>query len=107
LLAATSSSMAISGLAVEEAIYRDWETPNPKLFLRTPNARQLLTAREDPAVLYELAARAVIDGLYTSLSGGAVPRARAKPPKEKVKPKPTGARGRASVKASRKRGVAP
>jgi|HubBroStandDraft_6_1064221.scaffolds.fasta_scaffold78392_3 AcrR family transcriptional regulator len=67
IVAATTSSMAIVGLVGEESIFRELAFPDPVSTMHLPNARLLFQRRHDPKQMYELAVRALIEGLHTRL----------------------------------------
>jgi TetR/AcrR family tetracycline transcriptional repressor len=67
IVAATTVSMAIAGLLVEEAVFRDLDLPDPASTAHLPNARLLLQTRYNPEVTFELGVRALIDGLHARL----------------------------------------
>ncbi|MCK9562945.1 MAG: TetR family transcriptional regulator [Bacteroidales bacterium] len=67
LRAAAASSMAILGLVEEESVLGSEQLPDDILLEARPNARLLLSFNEDPAALFEVAVRSMIDGLYERL----------------------------------------
>jgi AcrR family transcriptional regulator len=67
VIAATTSSLAIAGAVAEETIFRNLDRPDKKLTMHLPNARLLLESKYDPVVMFELAVRALIDGLHARL----------------------------------------
>ena len=68
LVAATTSSMAISGAVDVEMLLRESGTPDAAALKWTPGARALYTTRNDPVANFELLVRSVVDGLYERLS---------------------------------------
>ncbi|MGH8995552.1 MAG: TetR/AcrR family transcriptional regulator [Acidimicrobiales bacterium] len=70
VIAATTSSMAIMGLVSEEQGFRRIKPPAAGLVSTLPNARLLFKSRHNLDDEFELAVRAIIDGLYTRLSTG-------------------------------------
>jgi AcrR family transcriptional regulator len=68
VVAASTSAMAIDGLADVESIYREWVPPDHRALQLMPNARLLLTADYKPAKTFELGVRAIIEGLHAQLS---------------------------------------
>jgi AcrR family transcriptional regulator len=70
LLAATTSSLAIVGMAREEAIFRELQRPPEQGLSGLPNARAAFDARHDRGAEFELLVRSLIDGLYARLAGG-------------------------------------
>jgi len=68
LLAASSSGKAIAGLAEEEIILRDLPMPDEQTLSLFPNVRGMFNKTQNPKVEFELAVRAMIDGIYKKLS---------------------------------------
>ena len=68
LTGAVSSSMAISGLVAEEAVFAELDLPSPDALGMLPNARMVFTAQRDLGEDFELLVRSLIDGLHTRLS---------------------------------------
>lgn len=66
-LAATTSSLAIIGAAEEEMLASRLDVPDAASLDQFPNARSLLTARDDPDERFELLVRSVIDGVHRRL----------------------------------------
>jgi len=69
LTAATTSSMAIVGLVEEEAMFQEMARPEAAALSWLPNARLMFNARRNRDAAFELAVRALIDGLYARLTG--------------------------------------
>src|SRR5579862_1394071 len=67
VIAATTSSLAIAGAVAEESLFRNMDLPDRKLTIHLPNARLLLESKYEPVVMFELAVRALIDGLHARL----------------------------------------
>lgn len=65
--AARSSGRAIVGLVDGEVVARDIVQPDATLVAAMPNARRLLVPQDDVAAMFELAVRALIDGLHARL----------------------------------------
>jgi AcrR family transcriptional regulator len=72
VLAAMTSRAAIAGLVADESLRSQREPPRADVLGLLPNARLLLTAGHDRKLIFELGARAVIDGLYARLSADTV-----------------------------------
>jgi hypothetical protein len=68
LVAAATSSTAISGAVDAETAFDDSGPPDPAALKWTPGARALYTTTRDRAAGYELLVRSVVDGLYARLS---------------------------------------
>jgi AcrR family transcriptional regulator len=66
--AANISSAAIVGLIGYEVAGREMAVPDPAMLAQLPNARLAFTARHDRAAAFEVAVRALIDGLSRELS---------------------------------------
>ncbi len=66
--AAAASSMAVIGLVREESMFHETDKPDPELLSWLPGARTLFDVRIDPATQFEMAVRALIDGLHRTLS---------------------------------------
>jgi TetR/AcrR family tetracycline transcriptional repressor len=79
VVAATTSSMAIAGLIVEETISRDLDVPDPASTAHLPNARLLLQTKYNPEVMFELGVRGLIDGLRARLMREPISVGRRKP----------------------------
>ncbi len=69
LTAATTSSMAIVGLVEEEAMFQEMARPEAAALSWLPNARLMFNARRNRDAAFELAVRALIDGLCARLTG--------------------------------------
>jgi len=82
LLGASLSSVAIIGLVDEEAILRDLDQPADDLLKWLPNARLLLSTSIVGEDKFELAVRAVIEGMYARLARSDLPV----PPVEPLQP---------------------
>ncbi|HXQ45444.1 MAG TPA: TetR/AcrR family transcriptional regulator C-terminal domain-containing protein [Caulobacteraceae bacterium] len=67
LTAATTSSMAIVGLVEEEAMFQEMARPEAPALSWLPNARLMFNVRRNRDAAFELAVRALIDGLYARL----------------------------------------
>jgi hypothetical protein len=67
LTAATTSSMAITGLVQEEAAYAEMDWPDDEQLADLPNARAVFTAARDNDADFELLVRSLIDGLHARL----------------------------------------
>jgi TetR/AcrR family tetracycline transcriptional repressor len=67
VVAATTSSMAIGGLVVEESVFRELDLPDPASTAHLPNARLLLQTRYNTELMFERGVRAIIDGLHARL----------------------------------------
>lgn len=67
LVAATTSSLAIVGMANEEAIFRGLQAPAEAALSRLPNARMMFDAPHDGDAEFELLVRALIEGLHARL----------------------------------------
>lgn len=66
--AAATSSLAISGMVTEEALYNQTDWPDVDIDLALlPNARLVFTSPRDPAADFELLVRSLIDGLHARL----------------------------------------
>lgn len=61
--AASASSMAVTGLVSEETVIRQMDRPDPRVLEQIPDAGLLFNAQTDPDAMFELAVRAVIDGV--------------------------------------------
>jgi TetR/AcrR family transcriptional regulator, tetracycline repressor protein len=68
LVAATASSLAIVGMAQQEAIFRAIRRPEGAALAERPNARMMFDAPHDAEAAFELLVRALIDGLYWRLA---------------------------------------
>lgn len=69
ILAATTSSAAISGLVAEEQRLRACDAPRDRADLpELPGAEQLLNSRVDADLRFELGFNAIVDGLLIRLS---------------------------------------
>jgi AcrR family transcriptional regulator len=66
--AAAASSMAVIGLVREESMFHDTDKPDPEMLSWLPGARTLFDVKIDPATQFEMAVRALIDGLHKALS---------------------------------------
>jgi AcrR family transcriptional regulator len=67
LLAATTSSMAITGLVHEESIYRAMKIPDNATLSFLPNVRTMFKANRNRDADFELVVRSVIEGLHARL----------------------------------------
>jgi TetR/AcrR family transcriptional regulator, tetracycline repressor protein len=79
VVAATTSSMAIVGLVSEEQAFRRITPPRDALVTSLPNARLLFNSRHNSDDEFELAVRAIIDGLYARLTSMMIDGAPQKP----------------------------
>ncbi len=70
VLAATTSSLAIVGIAGEEAMFRTLQRPADPALTFLPNARAVFAAVHDRDAEFELLVRALIDGLHARLMPG-------------------------------------
>lgn len=68
VLAASSSGKAIAGLAEEEILMKDLPQPNEETLTLLPNVRVMFDNSRNPQVEFELAVRALIDGIYKQLA---------------------------------------
>ncbi len=68
VVAASSSGKAIAGLAEEEIIMSDLPSPDEKTLAMLPNVRIMFEKPRNPESEFELAVRALIDGIYRQLS---------------------------------------
>ena len=68
LTAAVSSSMAITGMVAEEAVFAELDLPSPEDLGMLPNARMVFTSKRDLGEDFELLVRSLIDGLHARLS---------------------------------------
>jgi hypothetical protein len=59
--------MAIVGLVEEEAMFQEMARPEAPALSWLPNARLMFNARRNRDAAFELAVRALIDGLYARL----------------------------------------
>jgi AcrR family transcriptional regulator len=66
-LAATMSSMAITGLVGEEALYSAMKRPDEAAFNSLPNVRAMFKAEHNRDAEFELIVRSVIEGLHARL----------------------------------------
>jgi AcrR family transcriptional regulator len=74
--AANVSSAAIVGLIAYETAGRDMTIPDASMLAQLPNARLAFTAKHDRAAAFDMAVRALVDGLAREAdgeSGAAVP----------------------------------
>jgi AcrR family transcriptional regulator len=85
VLAAQTSSLAITGMVDEEVILSQTDAPGDAVLEGLPNAKALFRSRYDHDVMFELGVRSVIDGVHAQLvqKPALAKRAKAKP-----KPKP-------------------
>jgi AcrR family transcriptional regulator len=67
--AATVSSVVIAGLAAQGSVSKKLKPPSEDLVARNANVRKTFR-REDPAAMFDLAIRSLIDGLHANLSKG-------------------------------------
>jgi AcrR family transcriptional regulator len=75
--AATASSVAIAGLAVQGSVFRQLRPPSEKLVARHANVRKTFGV-DDPQALFDLAVRSLIDGLHATLKKDGRRHARAR-----------------------------
>lgn len=68
LLAATSSSMAITGLVKEEMIFRTMKHPSEDKLTWLPNVRTLFSTEPDRDAQFDLVVRSLIEGLHARLA---------------------------------------
>ncbi|PCJ27091.1 MAG: hypothetical protein COA96_04030 [SAR86 cluster bacterium] len=68
LLAATSSSLSITGFVEEEMFFRTMPPPTEEMLSMLPNVRLMFDMQPDSAMQFELFMRSLIEGLYTRLS---------------------------------------
>ena len=68
VLAARMSSMAITGLVAEEAVYRNLKLPAGATLTFLPNVRVMFEAAQNRDEEFELVVRSLIDGLYARLT---------------------------------------
>jgi AcrR family transcriptional regulator len=68
ILAASASSMAVVGVAEQEAKFASMQLPPHAAVADLPNVRAAIEQHADPDVLFELAVRALIDGIHARLS---------------------------------------
>ena len=67
VLAATTSSMAITGLVKEEMIFYTMKHPGNEMLAWLPNVRAMFNAEPNRDAQFELAVRSLIDGLHARL----------------------------------------
>jgi AcrR family transcriptional regulator len=67
VLAATTSSMAITGLVKEEMIFYTMKHPGNEMLAWLPNVRVMFNAEPNRDAQFELAVRSLIDGLHARL----------------------------------------
>ena len=67
VLAATTSSMAITGLVKEEMIFRTMKHPDEKTLAWLPNLRIMFKTHPDREAQFDLVVRSLIEGLHTRL----------------------------------------
>jgi TetR/AcrR family transcriptional regulator, tetracycline repressor protein len=65
--AATMSSMAITGLVAEEALYSTMKRPSAAALNSLPNVRAMFKAEHNRDAEFELVVRALIEGLHARL----------------------------------------
>lgn len=68
VLAATTSSMAITGLVKEEMIFYTMQHPGNEMLAWLPNVRAMFNTAPDRDAQFELAVRSLIDGLHARLT---------------------------------------
>jgi AcrR family transcriptional regulator len=68
LIAARASSQAVVGMVDEEAVYEGEEPPGEDIMTWTPSVRVMFEKDHDQDALFDLAVRALVDGLYLQLS---------------------------------------
>jgi AcrR family transcriptional regulator len=76
LLAATTSSMAITGLVHEEVMFKAMRKPDAGTLSFLPNVRALFAAKHDPEAQFTLAVQSLIEGLHARLVGKRAARRR-------------------------------
>lgn len=69
VLAAISSSKAITGLVGEEILLSEIPLPDEETLSMLPNVRAIYSKDRDPFAEFELAVRSLIDGIHSRLSG--------------------------------------
>ncbi len=67
VLAATTSSMAITGLVKEEMIFYTMQHPSNEMLTWLPNVRVMFNTAPDRDAQFELAVQSLIDGLHVRL----------------------------------------
>lgn len=67
VLAATTSSMAITGLVKEEMLFRTMKHPDDKTLAWLPNVRMMFNCQPDRDAQFDLVARSLIEGLHARL----------------------------------------
>jgi TetR/AcrR family tetracycline transcriptional repressor len=70
LIAATTSSLAISGMVEEESLLGGMQRPTDAALSGLPNARALFNAKPNRDADFELLVRSLIEGLHARLSRG-------------------------------------
>ena len=68
MLAAKTSSMAITGLVKEEMIFYTMQHPGNEMLAWLPNVRVMFNTAPDRDAQFELAVRSLIDGLHSRLT---------------------------------------
>ena len=68
ILAAKTSSMAISGFVDEEMIFSEMQPPDEATLSLLPNVRVMFNADRSREIEFELAVKSLIEGLYARLS---------------------------------------
>lgn len=68
VLAATTSSMAVAGLAAEALIFEGMQPPDDALLSMLPNVRFMFSADHDLDAEFDLVVRALIEGLHARLA---------------------------------------
>jgi len=68
VLAAKTSSMAISGFVDEEMMFREMQPPDEATLSLLPNVRVMFNADRSREIEFELAVKSLIEGLYARLS---------------------------------------
>jgi AcrR family transcriptional regulator len=72
---AISSSMAVTGMVAEEAVFAELDLPDLDDLVMLPNARMAFSAKRDFGEDFELLVRSLIDGLHGRLSQASPPGA--------------------------------
>jgi len=81
MLAATTSSIAITGIVHEEIIFSALVKPDDATLSLLPNVRTMFKSKHDPEAQFELVVRSLIEGLHARLAAQC-----------NAKPKPTASR---------------
>jgi AcrR family transcriptional regulator len=85
VLAAKTSSMAITGLVKEEMIFYAMQHPDNEILAWLPNVRVMFNTVPDRDAQFELTVRSLIDGLHTRLMFNQNTSERTKPVKQAEK----------------------